>query len=359
MNILITGVSGRIGANLAKTLVEQGHTVRGLVWANDRRLDKLAALDVALVEGTIENPADVARAVDGVEAICHLAGAFQGGGPFIEQQYFDINVRGTFNMLEAARSLGDQLQHFFYASTDAIYQKYLPGGVDAPIQEDSFPVAPVGQYALTKYLGEELCHGYFRTYGLPITVFRFALAVAGDEILNFGQFYLRHWLKVYENMASPAAAMVRAELQRLRPADEAAAQRCLLIARDEQGRAYKKHIADVRDIVQGFVDALGKQAIFGETFQLAAPTPFTWEEAIPHLAARLGAPFVDVRLADHLPTFYEFDMSKGQRLFGYRPAYDIIRMIDEAVAFRAGEATGVIPTHGRQDIAANMKRSLS
>ncbi|MCL4863217.1 MAG: hypothetical protein KJZ93_27675, partial [Caldilineaceae bacterium] len=158
---------------------------------------------------------------------------------------------------------------------------------------------------------------------------------------------LHHWLKVYEKMAGPAAAAVRAELQRLRPADEAAAQRCLLIARDEEGRAYKKHIADVRDIVQGFVDALGKQTVFGETFQLAAPTPFTWDAAIPHLATRLDAPFVDVRLVGHLPTFYEFDMSKGRRLFGYRPAYDIIRMIDEAVAFRAGEAIGVIPTHGR------------
>ena len=44
MHILITGISGRIGANLAKALMEAGHTVRGLVWSNDRRLDKLAAL---------------------------------------------------------------------------------------------------------------------------------------------------------------------------------------------------------------------------------------------------------------------------------------------------------------------------
>jgi UDP-glucose 4-epimerase len=343
MKILITGISGRIGANLAKALVDAGHDVRGLVWPNDRRLDKLAALDVELVEGTIENPTDVEKAVAGVEAICHLAGAFQGGGPFTDQQYFDINVRGTLNMLQAARGLADRLQHFFYASTDAIYNKYIPSGVLAPIQEDAFPIAPAGQYPLTKYLGEELCHGYFRTYKLPVTVFRFALAVAGDEILNFGQFYLRHWLNVYERMTGEAAAQVRAELLRLRPEDEAMAQRCLLIARDEQGRSYKKQIADVRDIVVGFTAALGKTAVVGETFQLAAPAPYTWEETIPYLAARLDAPFVDVRLAEHVPTFYEFDLSKGARLFGYRPAYDIFRMIDEALAFRAGAATGVIP----------------
>ncbi len=345
MKILVTGISGRIGANLAKALVEQGHSVRGLVWANDRRLDKLTALDVELVEGTIENPEDVAKATAGVEAICHLAGAFQGGGPFSNEQYFDINVRGTFNMLEAARSLGDRLQHFFYASSDAIYQKYIPGGVPEPIQEDTFPVAPSGQYSLTKYLGEELCHGYFRTYQLPITVFRFALAVAGDEILNFRQFYLDHWIAAYEKMRGDEAAAVRQTLQQLRPADPAAAARCLIIARDENGRAYKKHIADVHDIVQGFLDGLGKSSTFGETFQLAAPTPYTWDETIPYLAAKLDAPYVDARLPGTAPTDYEFDLSKGKRLFDYSPRYDIFRMIDEAVAFRAGEAVNVIPTH--------------
>jgi nucleoside-diphosphate-sugar epimerase len=346
MNVLITGISGRIGANLAKALIDAGHAVRGLVWANDRRADKLAALDIELIEGTIEDPATVARAVDGVGAICHLAAAFQGGGPFTAEQYFAINVRGTFNMLEAARTLGDRLEHFFYASTDAIYHKYVPGGIAVPIQEDTMTIAPTGQYALTKWLGEELCHGYYRTYRLPVTVFRFALAVAGDEILNFSQFYLYHWQQVYQTLPGDAAAAVRAELTRLAPTDPLAAQRCLLIARDETGRPYKKHIADVRDIVLGFTAALGHAGAIGETFQLAAPTPYTWDAIIPYLAAKLGVDAVDVRLAGHTPTYYEFDMRKGQSLFGYQPQYDIFRMIDEAVAFRQGIATGVIPTHG-------------
>jgi len=46
----------------------------------------------------------VRRAVDGMEVVYHLGGAFQGGGPFSEQDYFEINVRGTFHMLEAARA---------------------------------------------------------------------------------------------------------------------------------------------------------------------------------------------------------------------------------------------------------------
>jgi UDP-glucose 4-epimerase len=345
MQILITGISGRIGANLAKALLEAGHTVRGLVWENDRRSEKLAGLPVELVEGTITNRADVDAAVAGVDAVCHLAAAFQGGGPFTNEQYFDINVRGTFNMLEAARQQTKPLQHFFYASTDAIYEKYIPGGIAEPIREDTMKIAPGGQYALTKYLGEELALGYHRNYGLPVTVFRFALAVAGDEILNFPQFYLSHWLKSFEKLSSPAAVEVYRQLQALRSSDEASAERCLLIARDEQGRSYKKHIADVRDIVAGFTTALGKTEAIGQVFQLAAPTPYTWEETIPYLAEKLGVDYVDVKLAGHIPTYYEFDMSKGRQLFGYQPRYDIFTMIDDAVAFCAGQATGVIPTH--------------
>lgn len=343
MKILVTGISGRIGANLANTLVEAGHEVRGLIWANDRRLEKLSALKVELIEGTIENPADVEKAVAGVDAICHLAAAFQGGGPFTNAQYFEINVRGTANMLEAALAHAPNLQHFFYASTDAIYDKYLPGGLSEPIREDRMKIAPVGQYAVTKYLGEELCRGYFRTYQLPVTIFRFALALAGDEVLNFRQFYLDHWRTVYEKLPGTEAAAVRVQLDQLRPTDPEAAKRCLLIARDGQGRTYKKHVADVRDIVAGFSHALGKPGAIGEVFQLAAPTPYTWEETIPYLAQKLGVDYVDVNLAGQIPTFYEFDMSKGSRLFGYQPRYDMLRMIDDAVAFRAGQATGIIP----------------
>ncbi len=341
MKILITGIAGRIGANLAKAFLDQGHQVRGLVWTNDRRPEKLANLPVELIEGTITEMANVERAVAGVDAICHLAAAFQGGGPFTNEQYFEINVRGTFNMLEAARQHAPNLQHFFYASSDAIYEKYIPGGMAEPISEDNTKIAPGGQYALTKYLGEELALGYQRNFGVPVTVFRFALVVAGEEILNFAQFYLDHWQKAYAKRTDAVAAGVRGELERLTPADAA---RCLLIARDEHGRSYKKHIADVRDIVQGFTDALGKPTVAGEIFQLAAPQPYTWAETIPYLAQKLGLPYVDVPLAGSIPTFYEFDISKGRRLFGYAPQWDIFRMIDDAVAFRDGETSGVIPT---------------
>jgi UDP-glucose 4-epimerase len=342
MHILITGISGRIGANLAKALLDAGHSVRGLIWERDRRIEKFATMKVELVEGTITSPDDVARAVEGVEAIYHLGAAFQGGGPFTNSEYFEINVRGTFNMLEAAHARGSSLQQFVFASTDAIYSKYLPNGISEPIREDEFPLEPGGIYALTKLLGEDLCRGYTRNEGLPITICRFALTVAGDEILDFRQFYLSHWRKAYANLTSPEAQAVATQLE-----DAAArlGENALVLARDGNGRSYKKHIADVHDIVAGLVAVLGKDRALGETFQLAAPKAFTWEEAIPYLAEKSDLPWVDVHLAGHVPTFYEFDLSKGRKLLGYAPSYDILRMIDEGLAMREGKEVGVVPTH--------------
>ncbi|MEX1018258.1 MAG: NAD(P)-dependent oxidoreductase [Litorilinea sp.] len=340
MRILITGISGRIGANVAYRLGQAGHDIRGLVWARDRRKEKLEQLQVELIEGDLVNPADVARAVEGVDAICHLGAAFQGGGPFTHEEYFEINVRGTFNILEAAKARGEGLRQFFFASSDALYDKYIPGGLSEPIREDSFPIQPGGMYALSKQLGENLCVGYWRNFGLPLTVFRFALTVAGDEILHFPQFYLRHWAGALERSRHPQAPAALAEAQ---AALEKHGQDCLVIARDENGRTFKKHIADVRDIVAGFEAALDKPAAVGQIFQLAAPAPYTWEDAVPYLAERLNLPYVDLRLPGVTTPFYEFDLSKGRELIGYAPSVDIRTQIDDGVAFARGDAAHVLP----------------
>ena len=122
MQILITGITGRIGANLASVLARKGHAVRGLVWPRDPRVEKLQDLDLDLQEGSLTDPEDVDRVVAGCDAVYHLGAAFQGGGPFTEADYFEINVRGTFNILEAARTQKG-LEHLFFASSDAVYEK--------------------------------------------------------------------------------------------------------------------------------------------------------------------------------------------------------------------------------------------
>jgi nucleoside-diphosphate-sugar epimerase len=181
MRILITGITGRIGANLAAVMRREGHQVRGLVWPRDPRVEKLGALGVELVRGSLTEPGDVDRAMEEVEAVYHLGAAFQGGGPFTENDYFEINVRGTFLMLEAARNRAG-LRRFCFASSDALYDKYVPGGMTEPIREDA-PLAPRGWYSLSKAVGEQLCSGYWRTYRTPVTVLRFSMVVGAGFFL--------------------------------------------------------------------------------------------------------------------------------------------------------------------------------
>ncbi len=324
MKILITGITGRIGANLAAKLVKAGHEVQGLVWPEDPRTEKLEPLGLELIEGSLTNESDVEKVVAGMNAVYHLGAAFQGGGPFTESQFFDINVHGTFNMLEAARR-NNGLDHFFFASTDAVYEKYPPDGLEEPIREDKMPRRPSGWYSMSKAMGEELCNGYMRTYQTPITILRFCLVVGAGEILDFPPFFL-------------SKSKGREELASLWEGEER-----LVNLRDRRERPYKKHIADVRDIVQGCFDALGKGCAIGQTFQLAGHSPIIWDRAIPYLSKRLDIPFLDAVIQGP-PIHYEFDLSKARRLIGFEPKYDIFRMIDDALAYRKGEDIGVLPT---------------
>lgn len=322
MRILVTGITGRIGANLAALLLDEGHEVRGLVWPRDRRIEKLKHLDIELQEGSLTEVPDVLKAVADMEAVYHLGAAFQGGGPFTADEYFEINVRGTFNMLEAARA-NEQLRGFYFASTDATLQKYPPGGMPEPIREDHIPRRPGGWYSLSKSVGEDMCGAYARAAWVPTTVLRFPYVVAGEEILNFGQFHL-------------SRQKSRPELASLWKGEER-----VVLLRDENGRPYKKHMADVRDIVHGLVSAFDKPEAVGETFQLAGPRAFTWDEAIPHLSDVLGIPQIEANVQGP-PSFYEHDISKAKRILAFDPQYDIIRMIDDAVAFRGGDRGGVL-----------------
>ena len=325
MDVLITGITGRIGANLAKQLIEREHKVRGLVWPRDPRVDNLKGMGVDLIYGSLTEKSDVAQAVEGSEIVYHLGAAFQGGGPFTDEEFFEINVRGTFNMLEAVRGEKD-FEQLIFASSDALFDKYIPGGMEVPIDEET-PRIPKGAYALTKSLGEELCNGYWQGYKVPTTILRFAMVRAADEILEFPQFYLSKMKDSHPELAA------------LWQGQESA-----VLLKDQRGRPFKKHIADVRDIVHGCLCALGKERAFGETFQLAGPRAFTWDEVSYRLAELLKIPHVEAEVAG-TPTFYEFDLSKAEKYIGFNPNYDIVRMIVDALSYERGEDVGVLP-HG-------------
>ena len=261
MKILITGITGRVGANVARKFLQNGHDVRGFVWPRDRQAEKMQSVGAEIVEGDLASSADVNAAAAGQEVILHLGAAFQAGGPFTPEQYMDTNVKGTFNVLQTSLELGDRLKHVIVTSTDATMFKYPPNGIDEPIAEDSLPLVSTDWYGYSKVLCENLVDRYCRHENLRATVIRFANAWGAGEILKFPAFHLATFLKQFESRTDDAG---RATYERLQAEDarDNGGQR-LIVARDANGRPWKKHNIEVRDIVHAYEKAVGNTNTFG------------------------------------------------------------------------------------------------
>ncbi len=345
MKILVTGGTGRIGSNLVKSLLEKGHDIRSFVYPGDvNRLSRWDGTErVETVLGDLRDYEDVKSAVEGVDAIYHIAAAF--GGPFNNREYLAINGMGTLNILESVRECNPNIHRLVYACTEAIYWELTEKGrlFDAPITEADVAKYHHMPYFLTKWIGEELCMTYHHQYGVPSTVFRFTTVIEPSEFLNddglpklfvFSPTYRR-----YENYKgeNPAELETAAAVKNLWDGDEK-----FLLKRTQDGRPFKEHFADVRDIVKGLVLGIEKDAAVGEEFTLGGNAVFRHEAVMPYLAERYGMDFVDVTFPQ--PIHFEFDLTKIKTLLDYEPEHDLASILDAAEAMRRGEDVGIIPT---------------
>jgi UDP-glucose 4-epimerase len=165
--ILVTGGAGFIGSFLVRELVSQGFEVRVLDNLSTGSLSNLReVLDfVEFIKGDIRKEKIVEKSIKGVEAIVHLA-ALIDVAESIEKPdlYFDVNVRGTFNLAKASKSVSA----FIFASSCAVYGD----PVRMPITEDH-PLNPKSPYAATKIAGETFVNSYSSLYGYRHVIFRF------------------------------------------------------------------------------------------------------------------------------------------------------------------------------------------
>lgn len=341
MKVLITGITGRVGANVAQNFLDRGHDVRGFVWPGDRQAEKMKAIGAEIVEGDLATSADVNAAAEDQEVILHLGAAFQAGGPFTPEQYFDTNVKGTFNVLEASLNLGEQLKHVLITSTDATMFKYPEGGIAEPIAEDSLALSSTDWYGYTKVLCENLLNRYRSQEDLRGTIIRFANVWGAGEILTFRQFHLSNFLTQFEGRTDDAGKATYEKLQEENAKSDGGPR--LIVARDMNGRPWKKHQVEVRDIVHAYEQAVGNPKTFGNVYQLGSKEPFTWDVLIPYISEQTGIPYSTVDLAMN-PTFYEYDLSAARNGFGYNPSLTLNEMVDEAIRFNKEGGGGIIPT---------------
>ncbi len=194
--VLITGGCGFIGTNLVKYLFERGYKVRILdnlstaswVWtanqgpktadfhsaqgtqeAQQIGLNPVRSLPstVNLVVGDIRDKAGIEKALQGADAVVHLA-AHTSVIESLEnpEEDWDINVNGTLNLLEACRRHG--VGKFIFASSSAVVGEQIP-----PIHEEKIP-QPISPYGASKLAGEALCSAYYHSFGLNTISLRFA-----------------------------------------------------------------------------------------------------------------------------------------------------------------------------------------
>lgn len=173
LSILITGADGFIGSHLTEALVRQGHRVRAFVLYNSFNswgwLDKCSD-DVRdkfeVFVGDIRDPYGVKEAMKGCDVVFHLAALI--AIPFSYHSpdtYVETNIKGTLNVLQAARELG--VNRLIHTSTSEVYGTacFVPITEQHPLQGQS-------PYSATKIAADQLAYSFYASFGLPVVIAR-------------------------------------------------------------------------------------------------------------------------------------------------------------------------------------------
>lgn len=171
--VLVTGADGFIGSHLTERLLAEGCEVRAFVcynsfnswgWLDSLPADVLSRIDV--FPGDIRDPNGVRQAMRDVEVVMHLAALiaipFSYHSP---DSYVDTNIKGTLNVLQAARD--GKCERVIVTSTSEVYgtARYVPIDEHHPYQGQS-------PYSASKIGADRLAESFYRSFALPVTIVR-------------------------------------------------------------------------------------------------------------------------------------------------------------------------------------------
>lgn len=257
MRVLLTGGSGFVGSYVAEQLAALGHTVRALVRPRSDSKFLKTLPNVEFAPGAIEDRPSLDSAVRGVDAVVHVAGLVKARRP---EEFFQVNLEGTKNLLSAAEAHAPGLKRFVYVSSLAAVG---PSADGKPVADDAAP-RPVTQYGRSKLAAEQAVLA--ARDRLPVTVIRppFIYGPRDRETLAF--------FTSVKNGVLPVLGDGRNTLSVIYGEDCAAAIVCAALSDGPSGRSYFVDDGSVyvwRDALAEVEKAVGKRAFF----RLGLPMP--------------------------------------------------------------------------------------
>ncbi|MBE0512483.1 GDP-mannose 4,6-dehydratase [Candidatus Bathyarchaeota archaeon] len=166
--VAVTGGAGFLGFHLCKKLLELGANVKiydNLSTGNSKNIDDLTQKKLEFIRGDVRDLGALENCVKNCEFIFHLAA--QSSVPYSmihPTEDFEVNARGTLNVLESARKKGARI---VFTSTSAVY-----GNAEKTPTPEDHPTQPISFYGLSKCVAEDYCRFYHKNYGVEVVVLR-------------------------------------------------------------------------------------------------------------------------------------------------------------------------------------------
>jgi len=307
--ILVTGATGKVGrAFIHKLLADSKFdmfTIRAL--CHNREIEPNERIEN--IHGSIEHREAVEKAVDGVTHVVHLATVKE-----TPEQIMDVAVKGLFWLLEACR-MSNTFKQFIMVGGDAGIGHFVyPHPI--PVTETQKHSAYEGCYALSKVLEEVMLEQYYIQYDLNGCCLRAPWIMEKDDFkfqLSFGEdvFGGPRWRDlVGDNLA-----------------DEYVQTQTIPIMLDPESVPIKRNFVHVDDLVGAMLLAIDNPKARQQLFNICMDEPMDYGEVGQYLSTARGFPTVEIKTEYHSTWL---DNAKAKFLLGWRPKYDLRRMIDAA-----------------------------
>lgn len=169
-HVLVTGADGFIGSHLTQLLLAEGYAVRALAQYNSFNnwgwLEGIESSDLEVVCGDVRDPDYCRHITRGCSVVFHLAALIAIPYSYVApDSYVDTNIKGTLNMLQAARDLG--VERILVTSTSEVYgtARYVP-------IDEAHPRQPQSPYSATKIGADAIALSFYNAFDLPVTIVR-------------------------------------------------------------------------------------------------------------------------------------------------------------------------------------------